>query len=224
MQRFTAKLQAPFGISAATALSGYNSVDLLMTRLVPTREKERLAALQELAIVGSEPEPQFDIICRFACNFFKVPIAYIAFIDEGRQWLKAACGMSPTSVPRAGTFCSRTILLNRVLVVRDALADPRFADNPYVVGAPHICFYAGAPLTLTQGMHVGTLCLIDTAPREFQAQEVEALSDLAGYVVRRLQTRAKQREAAPNAVAGNPDDIGGPAAYSASTTLQNSQI
>lgn len=163
-----------------------------MTRLVPARERERLAALESLEILDTEAEPQFNAVCRYACNFFQVPIAYISFIDEGRQWLKAACGMSLTSVPRAGTFCARTILLDRVLIVRDASADPRFANNQYVLGAPHICFYAGAPLTLAQGIHIGTLCLIDTVVRDFSAERAEALRSLAEYVVEHLQSRAKK--------------------------------
>ena len=164
-----------------------------MTKLMPAREKERLAVLQDLAIVDTEPEAQFDAICRHACNFFQVPIAYIAFIDEGRQWLKAACGIRPSGVPRAGTFCARTILLDRVLIVTDASAEPRFASNPYVLGPPHICFYAGAPITLNEDLHVGTLCLIDTIPRDFSREHVDALRLLADYVVERLQIRAKQR-------------------------------
>ena len=87
---------------------------LIMTQLVPAREKERLIALRRLKVIDSDPEAQFDAVCRFACSYFQVPIAYIAFIDEGRQWLKAACGIDLTSVPRSGTICSRTILLDRV--------------------------------------------------------------------------------------------------------------
>ena len=164
-----------------------------MTRLLPAREKERLAALDSLKIVDTKAEHQFDAVCRFACDIFQVPIAYIAFIDETRQWLKAACGMSQTSVPRVGTFCARTILLDRVFVVGDASTDPRFATNRYVLGAPHIRFYAGAPLTLTQGIHIGTMCLIDTASRDFSEEQAETLRGLAAYVVKGLQSRFKQR-------------------------------
>ena len=165
----------------------------LMTRLLPAREKERLAALDSLGIVDTIAEHQYDAVCRFACDIFQVPIAYIAFIDDSRQWLKAACGMSQISVPRVGTFCARTILLDRVLVVGDASTDKSFASNRYVLGTPHIRFYAGAPLTLTEGIHVGTVCLIDTAARAFSEEQAETLRGLAKYVVRALQSRVKQR-------------------------------
>ena len=92
-----------------------------------------------------------------------------------------------------GTFCARTILLDRVLVVGDASTDKSFASNRYVLGTPHIRFYAGAPLTLTEGIHVGTVCLIDTAARAFSEKQAETLRGLAKYVVRALQSRVEQR-------------------------------
>ena len=130
-----------------------------MTYLRPAREAKRLAALRRLAILDTEPEPQFDAICRRACDLFEVPIAYIALIDEGRQWMKAACGIKLSSVPRYGTICSSTILFDRSLILRDATTDKRFHNNLYVVGPPYIRFYAGTPLTLEDGLRITWRCV-----------------------------------------------------------------
>ena len=163
---------------------------LPMTRLVPARESERLAELHRLAILDTEPEPQFDAICRDALCFFRVPIAYIAFLDENRQWLKAACGIASSSIPRERTFCASTILLDRLLIVRNAMAHPRYSKNDFVLGPPHIRFYAGAPLALNAGLRVGTFCLIDTVPRELTDEQVQAIKNIAGIVVEHLRMRA----------------------------------
>ncbi|MEI7609119.1 MAG: PAS domain S-box protein, partial [Rhodospirillaceae bacterium] len=104
-------------------------------------------------------------------------------------WFKAALGLEAGEVPREQSFCSRTIDDERVLVVEDALADPRFATNPLVLGPPHIRFYAGAPLRSRSGHNVGALCAIDRRPRRLDAEQIERLADLADSVVDALELR-----------------------------------
>lgn len=153
----------------------------------PENEAERLAALQELAILDTPPEERFDRITRIATAAFEVPVALVSLIDDDRQWFKSACGMSAGESPREISFCAHAILEQTVMVVPDALLDPRFADNPAVVGEPRVRFYAGCPLTLDNGACVGTLCLIDSRPRELDATALRMLKDLAGLVLQELQ-------------------------------------
>ena len=160
----------------------------------PETERERLAALRALDLVGSAPEPHFDAVCRTAQALFGVPICLISLVEEHDQWFKARCGLDLPGTSRAVSFCAYAIQSDAVFVVEDATRDPRFADNPLVTGPPHIRFYAGAPLILRPGIRVGTLCLIDTKRRRLSAQEARGLEDLARVVVAHLRLHEALRE------------------------------
>ncbi|GJE45536.1 sensor domain-containing phosphodiesterase [Methylobacterium soli] len=164
-----------------------------MFPVVP-REAERLKALRNLAIADSPPEPHLDAVCRTAAALFSVPISLVSLVEEDQQWFKASCGLDLGRTPRAVAFCAHAILADDVLVIEDAAADPRFAENPLVTGPPHIRFYAGAPLTLEPGLHVGTLCLKDVVPRRFPAEQRRQLRDLAAIVVAQLRLLRAERD------------------------------
>jgi GAF domain-containing protein len=152
----------------------------------PANEKERLAALFELLLLDTPPEQRFDTIVEFAASEFDVPICLITLLDRERQWFKARVGLDACSTARDISFCGHAILHNDVMVVPDALDDPRFFDNPLVTSDPHIRFYAGAPLTMPSGHALGTLCIIDTRPRTLDAVELAILSTLRDLLVKEL--------------------------------------
>ena len=87
---------------------------------------------------------------------------------------------------REVSFCAHAILRREVMVVPDALLDPRFADNPAVTDDPHVRFYAGYPLAAPGGSRVGTLCLVDTRPRDIDGAGLRLLGDLGGLVEQEL--------------------------------------
>lgn len=154
---------------------------------MPENEAQRLASLHGLNILDTPPEERFDRITRIAAATFDVPVALVSLIDENRQWFKSACGAPIGDTPRDVSFCAHAILQKDVMIVPDTLLDDRFADNPVVVNEPRVRFYAGCPLMLDDGACVGTLCLIDTRPREFDAAAIRLLRDLAALVLLELQ-------------------------------------
>nr|WP_308936692.1 sensor domain-containing diguanylate cyclase [Duganella radicis] len=127
-------------------------------------------------------EERFDRVTRMARRMFRVPVALVSLVDENRQWFKSAQGIDTCETPRSVSFCGHAILGDDIFVIPNALQDPRFADNPLVTGDPHIRFYAGCPLRSAGGVKVGTLCLIDHVPREFEEEDAIALRDLAAMV------------------------------------------
>ncbi|MGF6272776.1 GAF domain-containing protein [Massilia sp. UYP11] len=152
----------------------------------PDDEAARLAALYELLILDTPPEERFDKIAQFAAAEFDMPIVLVTLVDANRQWFKARVGMPVCETGRDVSFCAHAILRDEIMVVDDALQDPRFADNPLVTGAPHIRFYAGAPLALPSGLRLGTLCLIDRRPRTLDAMELAILGTLRDLAVMEL--------------------------------------
>ena len=164
---------------------------------LPDDEAQRLAGLRALAVLDTVPEPLFDSLTRMAALICGVPIALISLVDTDRQWFKANIGLpGVTETPRDIAFCSRAILDAGVMEVPDATLDPRFADNPLVNHQPHIRFYAGAPVTLSDGARVGTLCAIDHRPQVLTPGQRDQLAALAGLVAQALEMRARTLQAA----------------------------
>lgn len=150
----------------------------------PQDEQARLESLRSLSILDTPPEERFDRLTRMAKRLFGVPIALVSLVDENRQWFKSCFGLSISETSRDISFCGHAILGDDVFVIPDTLADVRFADNPLVLNDPHIRFYAGCPLSAPNGRKLGTLCIIDRQPRNFSADDFEALKDLASMVER----------------------------------------
>ena len=148
----------------------------------PVFENERIVALRQTRILDGEPNIELNNAVELARDMFAVPICLISVLDVDRQWFKAKCGLEVSSTDRKVAFCNYTILSSEVFIVEDAMCDPRFASNSLVLGAPHIRFYAGAPLVLSPGIALGSLCLIDTKPRCFTDAEATALQKLASVV------------------------------------------
>ena len=140
-------------------------------------EASRLAKLMDLDVLDSAPEPLFDRYVTLAAEIFGVPVALISLVDADRQWFKARVGLAAQETSRGIAFCDHAIRSDETFVVLDAAADPRFRNNPLVTEAPHIRFYAGAPLTV-MGHRLGTLCVIDfEAHPEFTgARQLECMA------------------------------------------------
>ncbi|MET0322969.1 MAG: sensor domain-containing diguanylate cyclase [Duganella sp.] len=149
---------------------------------IPHDEASRLNALRSLSVLDTPEEERFDRLTRMARRMFRVPIALVSLIDENRQWFKSKDGLDACETPRDISFCGHAILSDDIFLINDALADPRFADNPLVTGAPHVRFYAGCPLRTADGHKIGTLCIIDTVPRDFDEDDRIAMHDLASVV------------------------------------------
>ncbi len=159
---------------------------------LPPDEAQRLARLRALAVLDSAPEPMFESLARLAAQIAGTPIALVSLLDSRRQWFKANLGLPGVQeTPRNVAFCAHAILGRDVMEVNDARNDPRFADNPLVTGPPGICFYAGAPLVLPGGERVGTLCVIDRAPRRLDPSQRAQLAELAHAVVQALLLRER---------------------------------
>lgn len=155
----------------------------------PLDDEERLEVLRRYRILDTDPEAQFDRIAEIAKRQFGVPIAFVAFLDEERNFLKARGDLPMSESPRDISFCGHTILTDDVLVVPDATLDDRFRENPLVTGDHHLRFYAGAPLKTDSGHRIGTVCVFDVEGRQFSEEDRRRLQDLAAIVSDHLEMR-----------------------------------
>lgn len=152
-------------------------------------EALRLATLDRTHLLDTPEEEAFDRITRVASQVMATPIALISLVDADRQWFKSRVGLALCETPRESSLCSHAIRADEPLVIPDARLDLRFADNPLVVGAPFIRFYAGVPLRMGNGHSIGTLCTIDTRPRRPSGAQMAALADLARMAVDGIELR-----------------------------------
>jgi GAF domain-containing protein len=158
-----------------------------------SQEAARVAALDRYAILDTEPEQAFDDLVNLASYICKTPMAMLSLVDDRRQWFKARIGVQSQETAKELSFCAHAIQQEDLFIVPDTLKDPRFKENPLVLGEPHIRFYTGAPLVNEEGFALGTLCVIDRQPRELDSEQKEALWALSRLVLGQMELRQNLR-------------------------------
>ena len=153
------------------------------------KEEKRLKTLEEYKILDTLSETDFDELVALASEICETPISLVSLIDKDRQWFKAKVGLDATETSRTIAFCAHAILQDDVFIVQDSLLDDRFKDNILVAGFPNIRFYAGAPLITKEGYPLGTLCAIDSKPRNLTPLQVQTLKTLSKLVINQMELR-----------------------------------
>ncbi len=146
----------------------------------PEYENERLNALHKLAILDTEPEERFDALTKEAVEKLHVKMSMISIIDSDREWFKSCTGIDQKEGARSASFCGHALLAKSLFIVEDTLKDPRFADNPMVIGEPFIRFYAGVAIFDRKTyLPIGVFCIKDTKPKILKIDEIAIILDLA---------------------------------------------
>jgi EAL domain-containing protein (putative c-di-GMP-specific phosphodiesterase class I) len=176
--------------SAPAAPTFAPSSDLNETWPVPHHEEERLALVLASGVLDTPAEPSFDFIARTVASACGAPMALVSIMDAERQWFKARHGLRVRETRRAHAFCAHTVCQPTPLVVVDARADARFADNPLVMFPPHLRSYAGVPLLSSTGLAFGTVCVLDRRVRRFENAQLQELEAAARLIADSLELRA----------------------------------
>jgi two-component sensor histidine kinase len=152
---------------------------------------QRLAVLHSYEMLDTGPEPELDDIVMLARQICGTPIALINLVDAERQWFKAVSGLEICETPIEHSVCAHALTVPETLNIPDLTCDPRTRHNPHVTGAPYLRFYAGAPLIAAEGVAIGTVCVIDTAPRPggLRPDQLAALEALARQVMSQFELR-----------------------------------
>jgi len=175
--------------------------------LTPTAARAGIAALKTEARAKRDPAPlldtppdgAFDRITAIAARRFNVPIAIVSIVDADRIWFKSHHGLDLGEIGRDAGLCASAILKSDPHILLDAKTDPNALANPLVAGDFGLRFYAGAPLRTRDGFNLGTLCVIDRAPRPITEDQIADLQDLASVVMDQIELRLAARVAAERA-------------------------
>jgi two-component sensor histidine kinase len=179
--------------------------DTAIPTVSPAGERDRIAALRAYGVLYTAPEAAFDDIVGLAARLCETPTAVVGLIAEDEQWFMARVGLDVRTSDRALSFCDHAMRADGVMVLPDAAADPRFADNAMVTGPPYVRFYAGAPLITPDGHPLGALCVIDSKPRPEGLTELqtETMTVLARQVMAQLELRRLRTRALPARLTGD---------------------
>jgi GAF domain-containing protein len=164
----------------------------------PKNEVQRIKVLWQYNVLDTLPEQVFDDLTSLAALICDAPISLISLVDEDRQWFKSKVGLSLSESSRDVSICAHAIMQDGLFIVPDATKDRRFKNNPFVVSAPKIRFYAGAPLVSPDGLALGTLCVIDKVPRKLTETQKKALRVLSRLVMTQLNFRRQTHSAGPD--------------------------
>ncbi len=156
-----------------------------------SNEEERLRALAEYRILGTQPEQCYDDITKIASLTCGTPISLMSLVDADKQWFKSKCGFDTQETSRDVSFCAHAIASHEPLIVEDALLDERFKSNPLVVEEPKIRLYAGFPLQTPNDQRIGTLCVIDRKPGHLSDKQHQIMEALSRQVVSLLELRKR---------------------------------
>jgi hypothetical protein len=157
------------------------------------KEEERLSALLRYEVLDSEDEAAFDELTQLAASICGTPFALFNLMDGHRLWCKSRVGLDVHETEKDIAFCSHTILQDDIFEIEDALKDERFYDNPFVMDAPNLRFYAGIPLFSEERLPIGTLCVLDQQPGKLTSEQKNALRVLARQVINQLEMRLNSR-------------------------------
>ena len=160
---------------------------------IPKDEEERLKRLYSYDILDTLPEKEFDQITKLASFICGTSISVISLVDKNRQWFKSEVGLGASETSREVSFCQYAIMDEQVLEVNNTLEDDRFKNNPLVTGDPNIRFYAGAPLQTEDGYNIGTLCVIDSEPKQLTEEQRQNLTYLSEMVMARLEALRQKK-------------------------------
>ncbi|HYH90232.1 MAG TPA: GAF domain-containing protein [Solirubrobacteraceae bacterium] len=186
-RRGDASYEAGAEEGAAPDAAGAERRQALLAAAAAVRDPERLEALRATGLLDSAPDPGFDRHVRLAAEVLNAPVALVSLVDEKRQFFKSCLGVaepwaSDREAPLSHSFCQHAVAQREPLVVDDAREHPVLRDNPAIVDMGAVA-YAGVPLVDAAGHALGTLCVIDSRPRQWSSHQVALLADLAASVV-----------------------------------------
>lgn len=143
------------------------------------REEVRLRSVELVGPFPARPDENLNRIARLAHQALGGIAAFVTVVDDEAVWIVGKWGANLERLPKEHAFCWQCVQSKRVLIVEDARQDPVFKLQGIVQNDPRVVFYAGAPISVVDDIHVGTLCIVDDKPRAASSVDTDVLIRLA---------------------------------------------
>ena len=152
------------------------------------RDPRRLVALHATGLLDSPAEASFDRLTRLAARLTGAPVALVSLVAEDRQFFKSAVGLPEAlhlkrETPLEDSVCRHVVATGRPLILSDTRLHPEVSSNLAVA-------YLGIPLVTSEGHVLGSFCVFDSSPREWSADDIATITDLAASVGTEIELRA----------------------------------
>lgn len=161
----------------------------------PRFEQQKSEVLQRYRILRDTDIHDAGQVAETIALVFAMPMVLVSLNERYRSWYKASHGAAPARIAGLEAFCGLANLSQEAFSIRDCREEAYFAREPAVMGSPGVAFLAGAPLSDPQGKRFGTLCLIDTVPRDFTPVQIQMLNSFASLVSQDICLRSAGRYA-----------------------------
>jgi signal transduction histidine kinase len=161
-------------------------------------DPQRLAELRRARLLDTPAEEAFDRLARLAARWLRAPVSLISLVDEERQFFKSCIGLadpwgSARQSPLSHSVCQYEVATGSALVVADARIDPVLSRSSAITEMGVVA-YAGVPIRTRGGQPLGSFCVIDHQPRQWSADDLEVLGELAAAVCDLIDLRVSDLE------------------------------
>lgn len=158
--------------------------------LIPAYESHRLEALRQYQVLSVPGQQLFNDLVSIVAKLFGVPIALVSLVGADEVVFAGNVGLPGLErAARPDSMCSVAVLQDGVTVYENLLVRPCHLTNPDAAAAFNLQFYAGQPLRSANGFSIGTLCVMDHAPRVFSTEESVLLASLGDVATALLDLR-----------------------------------
>jgi hypothetical protein len=165
-----------------------------MIQPLPLNEEERIHSLSNLDVDYSTLETDFKYLMSLASRITNMDVTLLNLVDSYTQWTIAQHGIQLSSMPREECVCQYTIAQNESFEIKDLSCDPRFEQASYVKGEPKLRYYFGVPLELSNGINIGSLCVMNRETKTLSTDNIELLKIIAKEIVCKLKDLQKINE------------------------------
>ena len=149
-------------------------------------DQARVSAVHAITNADEGQREDLDALARLTAFAFKAPICVISLVSDKTVRFIGKFGLDACEVALDESLCTQVVCRDGPVEILNLSTDPELCDHPVAVGPPYVRAYCGQPLLSPEGLNIGAVAVVDTAPFfRFTDEDREALK-AATETARRL--------------------------------------
>lgn len=155
--------------------------------LLPSVELNELIASYGIAEELSNNKNYFKDTVKLVQQITDSKVCYISILDSEKQIVISARGMKEFPFLRKDSICQFTVANREITIVRNLKKDMSTCTLPISKGK--FKYYAGFPLINSDGVAIGSLCIMDKNSKTLKPRKIKCLKLIAKGIVEKLDVR-----------------------------------